>query len=201
MATELETPPKEERKERLFKPICGMVQVIYGPMFSGKTTELLRRVRIYRIRGAVCLLLKTKDSRYENDIHNVMTHDQFNYLEAVSCDSLYEREGLVGEADIVAIDEGQFFPDIVEFCEELANRGKIVIVACLDSDYRREPFGNICSLVAKSEQVTKLGSICRYCKTDAYFTARISAETELRVIGGLDKYVPVCRRCYKKVNE
>ena len=82
----------------------------------------------------------------------------------------------------------------------MANLGKIVIVACLDSDFRREPFGNICSLVAKAESVNKLSSICQYCKGDAAFSARITNETDIKVIGGQDKYKPVCRRCYSLVN-
>lgn len=78
----------------------------------------------------------------------------------------------------------------------MANRGKIVVVAALDSDFRREEFGEICKLVAKAERVTKLHSICHFCKDDASFTARVSSETEQKVIGGADKYRPVCRICY-----
>ena len=164
----------------------GELQVIFGPMFSGKTSELLRRIRRFQIRNDSCILLKTKDSRYDNDNDKVVTHDLFNYLEAISCDCLFEVEAHAEDCDIIGIDEGQFFPDIGEFAEEMANRGKVVIVACLDSDFRREPFGNICNLVAKAETVTKLTSICLYCKGEASFSARISEEIDIKVIGGQD---------------
>jgi thymidine kinase len=199
----LETPEKTlkfNRRGNIFHE-KGMIQIIFGPMFSGKTTELLRRMRRYRIRNDSCLLFKTRDSRYEDDYDKVMTHDKINFLEAVSCDRLYEEVEATRNATVIGIDEGQFFPDIIEFCDDMANAGKIVIVAALDSDFRRQPFGNICQIVAKAERVTKLSSICHFCKEDAAFTARISTETEQKVIGGPDKYKPVCRECYSKVNK
>lgn len=178
------------------RPPKGEIQVIYGPMFSGKSTELLRRIRRYRIRNDSCVLLKTKENRYIEDTEKVVTHDQFNYLEAISCKRLFEKQQEVVNYDVIGIDEGQFFEDIIPFCEWVANLGKIVIVACLDSDFRREPFGNICELIAKAEKVVKLSSICYYCKEDAAFSARITPETAIKVIGGCDKYRPVCRACY-----
>ena len=178
------------------KGVKGEIQVIFGPMFSGKTTELLRRIRRYKIRNDSCIILKTKDSRYSSDENKLMTHDDFNYLDAISCDNLMDKLDEALRHDVIGIDEGQFFSDIIPFAESLANSNKIVIVACLDSDYRREPFGNICYLLAKSEKVTKLSSICHYCKKDAGFSARITKETAIKIIGGKDKYRPVCRTCY-----
>ena len=168
----------------------GEIQVIYGPMFSGKSTELLRRIRRFRVRDDACLLLKTNDNRYadDDDDEKVITHDQFNYLEALACDLLFEKQYEADNHDVIGIDEGQFFSDIIPFCERLASLGKIVIVACLDSDFRREPFGDICQLIAKAEKVTKLSSICHYCKEDAAFTSRLTAETAIKVIGGREKY-------------
>ena len=171
----------------------GEIQVIYGPMFSGKTTELLRRIRRFKVRNDVCLLLKTKDNW---DCEVVATHDSFNRLEAISCENLFEKREEAERSEVLGIDEGQFFEDLIPFCELMASLGKIVIVACLDSDYRREPFGSICELIAKSEKVTKLSSICHYCKENAAFTARISLETAVRVLGSSEKYRPVCRICY-----
>ncbi|OMJ65458.1 hypothetical protein SteCoe_38173 [Stentor coeruleus] len=169
----------------------GEIQVIFGPMFSGKSTELLRRIRRYKIRNDSCLLLKTKDTRYVNDDDKVVTHDEYNFLDAHSCDFLYEKLDLAMNYDVIGIDEGQFFTDIIGFSETLANNGKTVIIACLDSDYRREPFGNICQIIAKAEKITKLTSICHYCKEDAAFSARITKETSIKVIGGKDKYRPI----------
>lgn len=174
----------------------GEIQVIFGPMFSGKSTELLRRIRRYKIRNDSCLMLKTKDTRYINDDDKVVTHDEYNFLDAHSCDFLFEKLDLAMNYDVIGIDEGQFFTDIIGFSETLANHGKTVIIACLDSDYRREPFGNICQIIAKAEKITKLTSICHYCKEDASFSARITKETSIKLIGGKDKYRPVCRACY-----
>ena len=195
-ARDFDTP---EKLAKVRRGKSGEIQVIYGPMFSGKSTELLRRIRRFRIRNDSCVLLKTKDNRYLDDDDKVVTHDQHNFLEALSCDNLFEKFEEVKHFDVVGIDEGQFFKDIIPFCEDLANLGKIVIVACLDSDFRREPFGSICQLIAKAEKITKLSSICHYCKDDAAFSVRITSETEIKVIGGRDKYRPVCRSCYSDI--
>ncbi|CAG9332761.1 unnamed protein product [Blepharisma stoltei] len=194
IAPTYETPEKLPLKASKVKK--GEIQVIFGPMFSGKSTELLRRIRRYKVRNDSCILLKTKDARYENDEDKVVTHDLVNYLEAFACDTLYEAENVADSHDVIGIDEGQFFSDIISFVEDMANRGKIVIIACLDSDFRREPFGTICQLIAKAERVTKLSSICHYCKDDAAFSARLTQEQAIKVIGGPDKYKPVCRTCY-----
>jgi thymidine kinase len=196
-ALDFETPVKTSKISKITKK--GEIQVIYGPMFSGKSTELLRRIRRYRVRNDSCILLKTKDNRYVDDDSKVVTHDQFNFLDALSCDNLMESVEEVKHYDVIGIDEGQFFTDIIQFCEGMANIGKIVIVACLDSDFRRQPFGKICELIAKAEKVMKLTSICHYCKDDASFSARITSETAIKVIGGRDKYRPVCRSCYSEI--
>jgi thymidine kinase len=128
-----------------------------------------------------------------------VSHDLTNWIAAVACDLLYDQVDLALKADVIGIDEGQFFPDLKAFCEEMANAGKVVIVAALDSDYRREEFFGVCSLIAKAEKVSKLTSVCYLCKDDASFTARLSQETTLKVIGGMDKYRPVCRACYVSV--
>jgi thymidine kinase len=146
------------------------------------------------------MLIKTKDVRYEDDYSRVVSHDLSNWLEAVACDRLNDAFDQALRADVIGIDEGQFFPDLKAFCEEMANSGKIVIVAALDSDYRREEFLGVCSLIAKAEKVSKLTSVCHLCKDDASFTARLSEETELKVIGGMDKYRPVCRPCHASIN-
>ena len=196
-ASDFESPPKIWAKtvEAQSKQL-GHIQVIFGPMFSGKTSELLRRIRRYQVRKDSCLLLKTRDERYGNDFDRIITHDKFSAVEALGCERLYEHLEAALAADIVGVDEGQFFPDVIEFAEELANKGKVVIIACLDSDYRRDPFGSICGLVAKAESVTKLSSICITCKGEGSFTARVTPETDIKVIGGRNKYRPVCRTCY-----
>jgi len=197
-----DTPEKLERNNsESTKPNKGEIQVIYGPMFSGKTTELLRRIRRYRIRNDSCIIIKTGEPRYEEGDDKVVTHDQYNFLDAVACQELLTVQETACNYDVIGIDEGQFFPDTISFAEEMAARGKVVIIACLDGDYRRQPFGEICSLVCKAERVTKLSSVCSYCKGDAYFTVRTTQETEVKVIGGSEKYKPVCRGCYGLVSK
>lgn len=99
---------------------------------------------------------------------------------------------------VIGIDEGQFFPDIVEFCEAMANAGKTVIVAALDGTFQRKPFGTILNLVPLAESVVKLTAVCMECFREAAYTKRLGTEKEVEVIGGADKYHSVCRLCYFK---
>jgi thymidine kinase len=98
--------------------------------------------------------------------------------------------------DVIGIDEGQFFPDILTFADNLANHGKIVVIAALDGTFERQPFENIVGLISRSEQVTKLTAICQTCGAEAPFTMRTSSDTQVKVIGGKDKYQSVCRKCH-----
>ncbi|XP_051939339.1 thymidine kinase, cytosolic [Hippocampus zosterae] len=172
----------------------GQIQVIFGPMFSGKSTELMRRVRRFQIAQYSCLLIKyAKDTRYSD--FGVATHDK-NTMEAVPANCLRDVQSLALQSSVIGIDEGQFFPDTVEFCEEMANLGKTIIVAALDGTFQRRPFGNILNLVPLAESVVKLHAVCMQCYKEAAYTKRIGAEKEVEVIGGADKYQAVCRKCY-----
>ncbi|XP_074485097.1 thymidine kinase, cytosolic [Sebastes fasciatus] len=172
----------------------GQIQVIFGPMFSGKSTELMRRVRRFQIAQYKCLVIKyAKDTRYSDT--GVATHDKYT-MEAVPANCLKDIRPLALEACVIGIDEGQFFPDTVEFCEEMANLGKTIIVAALDGTFQRKAFGNILNLVPLAESVVKLHAVCMQCYKEAAYTKRIGAEKEVEVIGGADKYQAVCRRCY-----
>ncbi|KAJ8367535.1 hypothetical protein AAFF_G00315080 [Aldrovandia affinis] len=172
----------------------GQIQVIFGPMFSGKSTELMRRVRRFQIAQYRCLVIKyAKDTRYCDQ--GMATHDRYT-MEAVPSSRLGDVFTLALDAEVIGIDEGQFFPDAVEFCEEMANRGKTVIVAALDGTFQRKPFGNILTLVPLAESVVKLNAVCMQCFREAAYTKRLGAETEVEVIGGADKYHAACRRCY-----
>lgn len=175
----------------------GHIELILGPMFSGKSTELLRRMNRYRAAKRSCLLVKhDKDDRYSQD--HVTTHDQ-QASEAFSCDSLGgECQALALAHDVIGIDEGQFFKDLPEVCEALANTGKIVIVAALDGTWRRTGFGNVEQLVPLAENVVKLSAVCSVCFQDAAFSKRLTAETADEVVGGADKYVACCRDCFRK---
>ncbi|XP_022611174.1 thymidine kinase, cytosolic [Seriola dumerili] len=180
--------PNSPRKAR------GQIQVIFGPMFSGKSTELMRRVRRFQIAQYNCLVIKyAKDTRY-SDV-GMATHDE-NTMDAVPAACLGDVRFQALKACVIGIDEGQFFPDTVEFCEEMANLGKTVIVAALDGTFQRKPFGKILNLVPLAESVVKLHAVCMQCYKEAAYTKRLGAEKELEVIGGADKYQAVCRRCY-----
>ena len=118
-------------------------------------------------------------------------------VQALACENLSELPNL-DEFDCIGIDEGQFFSDIVPWAERQANAGKVVIVAALDGDYMRRPFGQILDLVPLSEEVTKLSAVCMNCHQQASFSQRVVRATsgETVDIGGADKYRAVCRRCY-----
>ncbi|GAB6021992.1 Thymidine kinase, cytosolic [Chamberlinius hualienensis] len=177
----------------------GSIQLILGPMFSGKTTELIRRLKRYQIARHKCLVIKyANDIRYNNE--SLSTHDK-QFYSAVSVMTLCPVFKDALEFSVIGIDEGQFFPDTVEFCERMANCGKTVIVAALDGTYQRLPFGSILNLIPLSETVIKLTAVCMKCFKSASYTKRISNETQVEVIGGADKYIAVCRSCYLSNDE
>lgn len=170
----------------------GNIQLIFGPMFSGKTTELMRRVERYQVAKRKCLLVKhSADTRYST--HNIAAH---NGRQAAACACSLLTGIAVSDYDVIGIDEGQFFSDLVAFCEQAANAGKIVIVAALDGTYQRKPFGNVLDLVPLAESVVKLNSVCMRCCADAAFTKRLGTEQGDIDIGGADKYAAVCRKCF-----
>ncbi|GAM26538.1 hypothetical protein SAMD00019534_097130 [Acytostelium subglobosum LB1] len=179
--------------------VFGKIQVILGPMFSGKTTELIRRIKRFNFANKKCLVIKySRDTRYnggETQDNILFTHDKLNYT-ALPCTKLEEARLHVKDYDVIGIDEGQFFTDVVPFSEELANNGKTVIVAALDGTFQRNPFGTVLDLVPKSEMVTKLSAVCMICFKDAPFSKRIVQDDRVELIGGADKYISVCRECY-----
>lgn len=105
-------------------------------------------------------------------------------MKALKISTLQQAKDKAALYDVVAIDEGQFYPDIVEFCEDLANKGIIVMVAALDGTFQRKPFGNIINLLPVAEKVTKLTAVCVYCSNEAAFTQRIIESQEIELIGG-----------------
>jgi len=177
----------------------GKIQVIFGPMFSGKSTELIRRMKRYQIANYSCLVAKyDKDDRYDQD--GIATHDRQTLGAQISANELMPMFDHAQKFDVVGVDEGQFFPDIVEFCEKLADGGTVVVVAALDGTYLRQGFGNILNLVPLAESVVKLTAVCMTCYADASFTKRKGCEKEVEVIGGADKYLAVCRSCYTSLS-
>ena len=176
----------------------GWIEVICGCMFSGKTEELIRRVRTALIAKQKVQLFNSKiDTRYGLD--SIISHNQ-NKVAAICVKTSAEiLQPVEKDTQVVAIDEINFFDKgLVSVCEELANKGKRVIVAGLDTDYRAEPFEVMAALMAKAEYVTKNLAVCTKCGNPASFTQRISKDKKRIVVGTTDSYQARCRRCYKK---
>eukprot|EP00762_Andalucia_godoyi_P000692 ANDGO_05408.mRNA.1 Thymidine kinase len=172
----------------------GHIQLIIGPMFAGKSTELMRRIRRYNVAKKRCVLIKFKaDTRYSAEC--MATHDR-QTIAAKGALTLAEVETDVEHVDVIGIDEGQFFPDLVPFCEKHANAGRTIIISALDATFQRKAFPNVAELIPMAESVEKLTAVCMKCSRAASFSKRISAECEVNIIGGADKYVSVCRACY-----
>lgn len=178
----------------------GSLELIVGPMFCGKTEEMLRRLRRVLIAKKKVQIFKPHlDNRYSQN--EVVTNDQLAKMFAVAVKTSREIFSLLeSETEVVAIDEGQFFDaELPAVCEELANQGKRVIVTGLDQDFRGLPFGAIPTLLALADEVVKLKAICLNCGAErASKTYRIGEGDEVIKVGGLDEYLALCRRCYKE---
>lgn len=174
----------------------GKIQLILGPMFSGKTTELIRRLCVQRAADRRCIVLKPdRDSRYSKA--HITTHDRVK-LEALSVARLFDAEYEARDVSVIGIDEAQFFPDVVPFCEKMANAGKLVIVAALDGTFERKPFGRVLELVPLAEDVAKLAAVCAMCHESASFSGRTQPDiTSVEFIGGSEAYQALCRSCYR----
>eukprot|EP01029_Cantina_marsupialis_P023042 TRINITY_DN5690_c0_g2_i1.p1 TRINITY_DN5690_c0_g2~~TRINITY_DN5690_c0_g2_i1.p1 ORF type:complete len:249 (+),score=66.22 TRINITY_DN5690_c0_g2_i1:104-748(+) len=171
---------------------------ILGPMFSGKTSALLSAMRRHRIAKRKCLLIKySQDCRYSDECV-VATHDK-NMLSAdVSASTLSEVGDMWMDYDVVGVDEGQFFPDLAEFCDKFANEGKIVVIACLSGTFQRKMFPQVSELLAISEKPTFLTAVCTHCGNDAPFSFRKVQSDEVELIGSEDLYTPLCRSCFNE---
>lgn len=176
----------------------GRIEVVCGSMFSGKTEELIRRLRRAQFaRQHVEIFKPSIDVRYSDE--DVVSHDQ-KHIQSTPIDSSASILLLSSEVDVVGIDEAQFFDDgIVDVCNELANRGIRVIVAGLDMDFRGKPFGPMPALCAIADDVTKVHAICVRCGALAYVSHRKVDEERRVLLGETAEYEPLCRECYKEV--
>ncbi|KAH0983977.1 hypothetical protein GBA52_011154 [Prunus armeniaca] len=178
----------------------GEVHVIMGPMFAGKTTALLRRIKSEGNNGRnVAMIKSSKDTRYAID--SVVTHDGAKFPCWALPDLSSFRQNFGGEAyeklDVIGIDEAQFFEDLYDFCCMAADHdGKTIIVAGLDGDYLRRSFGSVLEIIPLADTVTKLTARCELCGKRAFFTLRKTEETRTELIAGADVYMPVCRQHY-----
>ena len=188
-------PPQERSLSRADR--IGWVEVICGSMFSGKTEELIRRLKRAKIANQRVKIFKSAvDTRY--DAQKVVSHDH-NNLESTPVAQAVAILELIDDAEVVGIDEAQFFDnEIVEVCNQLARQGVRVIVAGLDIDYLGQPFGAMPSLLAIAEYVTKVHAVCMNCGQSAYVSHRTVKDGQLVMLGEKDIYEPLCRSCYSQ---
>ncbi len=174
----------------------GWIEVICGSMFSGKTEELIRRLRRAEFaRQKVEIFKPSVDVRYAEV--EVVSHDATT-IRSTPVPSSSNLLLLASDVQVVGIDEAQFFDDGLPLvCEQLANSGVRVIAAGLDMDFQGRPFGPIPHLLAMAEYVTKVHAICMHCGALATFSHRKSASTELIMLGETDSYEPLCRTCFQ----
>ena len=175
----------------------GWIEVICGSMFSGKTEELIRRLRRAEFAKQTILLVKPGiDDRYATEA--VVSHQGQSWEAKRVAEAKEIREEWNGQ-QIVAIDEAQFFDAaLVQVCNDLANNGVRVIVAGLDMDFKGLPFGPMPQLMAIAEEVSKVHAVCVHCGKLAQFSHRTVAQTQQVLVGAVEKYQPLCRSCYQK---
>ncbi|SRR2546421_7637866 len=173
----------------------GWIEVICGSMFSGKTEELIRRLKRARIANLKVEIFKPAiDNRYH--LQNIVSHDETE-VNSTAIDNSQTILLMASDVDVIGIDEAQFFDDqLPEVCDQLALRGTRVIVAGLDMDYTGKPFGQIPNLLAKADYITKLHAICVRCGNIANYSYRKSAESGQILLGEKEMYEPRCRQCF-----
>lgn len=177
----------------------GWIEVICGSMFSGKTEELIRRLKRAKIANQKVEIFKPKvDTRYDDA--KVVSHDA-NSILSVPIEHSSKLLELTDGINVIGIDEAQFFDEeLPEVCQQLALRGNRVIIAGLDMDYKGKPFGPMPNLLAVAEYITKVHAICQHCGNLATHSYRISSEGETVVLGEKDRYEARCRTCYHMGN-
>ncbi|MHA8049502.1 thymidine kinase [Aquirufa sp. ROCK-SH2] len=175
----------------------GWIEVVCGSMFSGKTEELIRRLKRAKIAQLQVEIFKpASDIRYHEE--DIVSHNQ-NSIRSTPVLSASEILLLAGDCDVVGLDEAQFFDDqIVEVCNTLANQGKRVIVAGLDMDFKGLPFGSMPSLMAIAEYVTKVHAVCVQCGGVANYSYRTVNQNQTVLLGEMDSYEARCRTCFNK---
>jgi len=179
------------------KDNLGWIEVITGSMFSGKTEELIRRLKRAQFAKQKVEIFKPKiDTRYHEE--NIVSHDR-NQIHSTAVDSPQEILLLSQDVEVVGIDEAQFFSDeIVDVCNELANRGVRVIVAGLDMDFLGKPFGPMPYLMAIAEYVTKVHAVCTRTGNLAHYSYRLTDDDKLVLLGETQEYEPLSRAAYVK---
>jgi thymidine kinase len=179
---------------------AGWVEVIVGSMFSGKTEELIRRLKRAKFaKQRVEIFKPVIDTRYSDD--EVVSHDE-NAIHSTPVESSANILLLANNVEVIGIDEAQFFDKgLADVCTQIANQGIRVIVAGLDMDFKGKPFGPIPDLMAVAEYVTKVHAICMRCGKLAQHSHRLTESEKLVVLGEKDSYEPLCRSCFNRANQ
>jgi len=181
----------------------GELNVVIGPMYSGKSTELLRIYNKYKRNYKITVINHNTDIRYgENSVN---THNK-DYIPCISVKELKDTNIInkINNVDVILIDEGQFFDDLYSFCKDIVdNYKKIIYVFGLSGDSNREKFGQILDLIPICDNITHLKSICNICcdVNNASFTLRKTTNKEQVLVGGYDEYMAVCRVCWLNNNK
>lgn len=176
----------------------GWIEVVCGSMFSGKTEELIRRMKRAQFANLKVEIFKPSiDVRYSEE--EVVSHDA-NAIQSTPVESAQNILLMASDVDVVGIDEAQFFDDgIIDVCRQLADSGIRVIVAGLDMDYMGVPFGPMPALMATAEYVTKVHAICVRCGDLAHHSHRLTADDKQVLLGAHDTYQPICRHCFNEL--
>lgn len=188
------------------------VTCFIGPMFSGKTSSMCNAVERHHHAGRRCIIVKyAKDTRYNHlsKSGGVVNHrgDEYskvpiipteNLTDVFSTDTFSTDDKSLNNIQVIGIDEAQFFPDAPEVITSWINMGITIIIAALDSNWMAKPFGRIAEIIAISDHVTKLNAVCMRCGKDASFTCKIGGSSEIEEIGGTDKYIAACRKCFNR---
>lgn len=182
------------------KTKVGSIEVIAGSMFSGKTEELIRRLKRAKIAKQKVEIFKPAiDIRFSQT--EVVSHDE-NSIHSTPVENSANILLLTGNVDVIGIDEAQFFDKgLIEVATKLANMGIRVIVAGLDMDFKGKPFGPIPDLMAVADHITKVHAICVKCGNIAQFSHRLSEKEQVVLLGEKDVYEPLCRGCFRELNQ
>ena len=175
----------------------GSVEVICGSMFSGKTQELIQRLKRLKVAKKKFIVFKPAiDIRY--DKNKIVSHNK-DFINATAVNNIAEIKNLISDEEVIAIDEAQFFDEtLISLCNDLANNGKRIIICGLDMDYLGIPFGIMPSLMAISDSITKLHAVCSYCGDTANYSYRKGTDHNRIKIGEKDEYKALCRVCFNK---
>jgi thymidine kinase len=195
----MEYTPRQSTQTTTNTMARAYLEIIIGPMFSGKTSKL---TEIYKqcifCSIPVAVINYALDTRYHDTM--LSTHDKHMIpcIQTMSLAHMWESNDQVRGADVILINEGQFFEDLYPAVESMLKAGKKIYISGLDGDFQRKKFGQILDLIPLCDKVTKLTSLCSICKTGepGIFSMRLTSETQQTLIGS-DNYAPVCRNCYK----